>query len=445
MNSGILFRVMSVVAACGLVSGPAWAGDHLAHAFSRNRGDVAQALAAQLDRPLPAAASHFFSIAASGDWAAVSNAFLTLRTPGNHYLQIPTLRNELWAPAHEALGFWEVWEAWKHDTNLLARYSEPILNAMPAGSIYFGGTDQGRFVITAANAARTPPPVFAITQNQLADNTYAAHLRALYGKELWMPTQEDSNRIFADFVASVQTNDALGAGVVCRDGRVSVQGIEGVMMINGLIAREIHDRNKAAHPFFVEESYVIDWMYPYLTPKNLIMELHPEPLDTLPEELIARDRAFWAYYEKALFDTPGFAENEAARIAFSKLRSAIGGLYAYRKLHVEAEDAFRQAIRLYPASPEASMRLSSMFETQGRLPEAVAVMEAFVATGSQFGLDKAEGRLAELRHRMAPDEFPPPPPIAPAAPAVAKPVEDKDAGYTADDFGFPEEGKDQAP
>ena len=78
---------------------------------------------------------------------------------------------------------------------------------------------------------------------------------------------------------------------------------------------------------------------------------------------------------------PGFATNTNARTAFSKLRSAIAGVYVYRKKYEEAASAFRQAMELCPQSPEASFRLAKMYEELGDIDQARAVMIAFVALG----------------------------------------------------------------
>lgn len=49
------------------------------------------------------------------------------------------------------------------------------------------------------------------------------------------------------------------------------------MQINATLSRNIFDNNKATHDFYVEESYVIPWMYDYLTPHGMIMKLNREP------------------------------------------------------------------------------------------------------------------------------------------------------------------------
>ena len=64
------------------------------------------------------------------------------------------------------------------------------------------------------------------------------------------------------------------------------------MSINGLITKVIFDHNPDRE-FYVEESFPLDWMYPYLEPHGLIMKLNRQPLAQLPAETLARDREYW--------------------------------------------------------------------------------------------------------------------------------------------------------
>ncbi|MBP7831150.1 MAG: tetratricopeptide repeat protein [Kiritimatiellae bacterium] len=370
-------------------------------AFSAARHQLAVELAERLGLALPEKAVSFFEAAEAGDWAAVSNRFQRLKAPGTGGWQAPGLQNELWACVHETLGLWEVWINWKQDSELLRLYYEPILASMPEGSLYFGGTDAGRFVITAVNALKDPPPLFTLTQNALADNTYMAHLRAVYGENIWLPTPEDSNQAFRQYVEDVQAGRIeAGAEVSIKDGRVSVQGVAGVMMINGILADMIFEHNRSERAIFLEESYVVPWMYPYLEPRGLILKLNPEPLGELPAAAVARDRTFWKKQIALLEKQPGFESNTEARKAFSKLRSAIAGVYAYRKMPDEAEAAFRQALRLYPLSPEAHFRLAALYEEQGELEKARALMTAFLQSAPPDGREQAGLYLERLEERM---------------------------------------------
>ena len=365
--------------------------------FSANRHRLIQELSTRLDLPLPPETESFFQAAEAGDWPAVSNQFAALKTDDPCHPVREALMNELWAPIHETLGLYEVWIGLQENPALASRFADPILDSMPAGSIYFGGTDAGRFLITAVNALREPPPVFCLTQNGLADNTYMAHLRALYGDRIWLPTAEDSNAAFKQYVDDVKAGRIqAGAEIAFKDGKVQVEGVAGVMMINSILARMIFDRNKDAHPFFVEESYVVNWMYPYLEPQGLILKLNPEPLKELSPETIARDRQFWADYEAKLFASPGFANNKAARKIFSKLRSAGAGVYDYRRLYAEAEAAFRQAIRLDPTMPEANFRFAQMLANQQRMDEAIRILEDFLAADPAEGADAGKEYLSNL-------------------------------------------------
>jgi len=251
--------------------------------------------------------------------------------------------------------------------------------AMGTNAVFFGGTDPGRFVPTyQIFCPKDRPDVFLITQNALADNTYMAVMRDLYGDKIWIPSIDDSNRAFREYVRNYKAGQRHGGADVNIDhGRVSVKGVQGVMQINGILAKAIFEHNKFRHEFFVEESYVIEWMYPYLTPHGLIMKINPEPLPKLPDDVVKNDRAFWDWYAKRLLDNPKFRRDVVARKTFSKLRGAIAGVYAYRKMWEHAEYAFNQAKDLYPLSPEANFRLADVYMRQLKYPKAVELMEAF--------------------------------------------------------------------
>lgn len=351
----------------------------LVTAFAELKHAQVRILAGKLNLPIPPDVTAFFRAAEKGPFDVVSNRFERLLNSRDNPPVQPAIRNALWAPVHETVGAWEEWHKWKYNDPLLKMFYEPVLQSLPEGSVYFGGTDFGRFVITAAAEVRRTPTLHCMTQNALADITYTAFLRAAHGDALWIPDDTDSARAFQVYMDDVQAGRRpKNSEITISDGKVRISGAMGVMEINGIIARMIFERNKDKHEFYVQESYVIPWMYPYLTPHGLIMKLNPEPVPTLPPETVRRDREFWANQVRRLFAHRAFARNPDARIAFSKLRSAIAGLYEARGMTDEAEAAYREAQQLYPPSPEANLRLAKLFENLGQTNKACEVMQDFL-------------------------------------------------------------------
>ena len=278
-----------------------------------------------------------------------------------------------------------------------ANYPTPgYPSEMGTNAIFFGGTDPGRFVPTyMIYSAKVRPDVFLITQNALADNTYMNVMRDLMGNDIWIPSQQDSNYAFQKYVEDIRAGRIpAGADVAFKDGRVSVQGVQGVMMINGILCKMIFEANKQLHPFYVEESYVISWMYPYMEPHGLILKLNNEPIPNIPEDTIQNDHKFWTWYTEHLLNNKKFSHDVVARKTFSKLRSAIAGLYAFRNNFPEAEFAFQQAIDLYPLSPEANFRLADIFMRQRKFTEAGRLIEAFLKE------DPGNDRVAEFLNQI---------------------------------------------
>ena len=229
-------------------------------------------------------------------------------------------------------------------------------------SIFFGGTDPGRFVPTyMIYSAMFRPDVYLITQNALADGTYMSVERDLYGDEIWIPSEEDSAEAFNKYVSDAQADPVryqqlLDNGTLrLENGRVQVTGALAVMDINGILTKMMHDHDRNRHSFYVEESYVIPWMYPYLSPHGLIMKINAEktPYDA---KTAAKDRDFWDWYTRRLLNDPMYRRDFAGQKSFSKLRAAIAGLYQKQGRYREGAQAFREAVLLYPASPEASFR-----------------------------------------------------------------------------------------
>ena len=245
-------------------------------------------------------------------------------------------------------------------------------------------------------------------------------------REIYIPSPEDSQRCFQDYMEDAQRRMQLGQMMPGEDvhvdssGRMQVSGQVAVMMINGFLCKVIFDHNPN-NEFFIEESFPLPWMYPYETPFGIIMKINRNPLPELPDEVLKRDHAFWSKYSERLignwitYDTKvqeivdfiekvylhhdysgfkgelRFVRDDQAQKAFSKLRSSITGVYAWRlgpqcpdeyrqktvagtqALIRETDFAFKQAFAFCPYSPEAVFRYINFLLQFGRIDDALLV------------------------------------------------------------------------
>ena len=354
--------------------------------------------------------------------------------------------------------------------------------------------------------------VYLITQNALADGTYLDYIRAHYFRsaqpdkpffqelfpgplktlagpldsvftslgahiearrraegvfpknEIYTPSLEDSRRSFdeymTDAIARMQKGQLQPGEDVKQEGnRVSVSGQVSVMAINGLLTKIIFDRNPT-NEFYVEESYPLQWMYPYQSPFGIIMKINRTPVKEFTPDIIKKDHEFWTKYSERLtgnwvtYETSvkeisewaektyirrnfdgfkgdrKFVRDENAQKAFSKLRSAIAGLYVWRinncadQLRVierkpieeqrklegeirrlqteqkrvidEADFAYKHAFAFCPYSPEAVFRYSSLLTSLQRFEDAYLLVE----TALKF--DPDNGAFQQLRDQLLP-------------------------------------------
>jgi hypothetical protein len=263
--------------------------------------------------------------------------------------------------------------------------------------------------------------------------------------EIYTPSPEDSQQCFNDYLSDAQTrlqHDTdfpaeprqlkPGEDVRMENGRVSVSGQVAVMSINGLLTKIIFERNPH-HEFYVEESFPLDWMFPYLTPFGIIMKVNRQPVPEITQEIVDKDHAFWSEFSNrtignwitcdttvkevcdwardvyirhdlhAFTGDRKFIRDEDAQKAFSKLRSSIGSsIYMWHsreansknaaeraRVTKEAEFALKQALAMCPYSPEAVFHLMDLLLTQNRIDDAIMILQVC------HELDPYNGQITE--------------------------------------------------
>jgi tetratricopeptide (TPR) repeat protein len=282
-------------------------------------------------------------------------------------------------------------------------------------------------------------------------------------KEIYTPSPDDLQNSFSDYTEDVgrraQTGQLQPGEIVTpvtnANGQVSIQvaGEVAVMKINGLLCKVIFDHNPT-NEFYVEESFPLDWMYPYETPFGVIMKINRQVVPSYSPEIFLKDHAFWSQYSERLIgnwitydtsvkqvadfaekvylhrDSSGFKgsqkfiRDDHAQQAFSKLRSSIAGLYAWRlgalsqvptppeylpqneterqELIRETDFAFKQAFAFCPYSPEVVFRYINFLAMFGRIDDALILAHTCLDfdpyNGSVAGLIR---QLEEMKKQSA--------------------------------------------
>src|ERR1700690_3792730 len=124
---------------------------------------------------MPREFKRFFVAADKGDWLVVSNMFCDLGRRNGHFETTGETEWQLRGTPWQAVA--EIWGGIaafsEGDEKYSAAFGNDIIQSIPPGSIYFGGTDPGRFLITAMQKSHVKgDPFFTLTQNQLGDGSY---------------------------------------------------------------------------------------------------------------------------------------------------------------------------------------------------------------------------------------------------------------------------------
>lgn len=355
--------------------------------FSQIRRKFVHALAKRRNVEVPDDVERFFEAVASGRWEEIDAAHEALLLAKDQLNQPRSAElHEIWRPIQEAWG--AAREAHDWPAQRLLDYGNAILGALHPGMIFAGGTDPGCFIPTMLNETGEGERHVVMTQNALADGTYLNYLQFMYGDQINTLTQDDSQQAFQAYVTDAQKrlehdqqfpNEPPqikpGEDVKLVDGKVQVSGQIAVMAINEKLFQMLMAKNPNT-AFAMEESFPFNSLYQNARPLGPIIEMgFADESNPLTAGLASQSVDYWRSAADQLLADPATPDGSDARKAYSKLISSQAGILADHQFTAEAEQAFRIAAEIYPASPEVTFRYVGLLMGQNRVADALQVAE----------------------------------------------------------------------
>lgn len=374
----------------------------------------------------------YFAAAHKGDWRKVALLYYSLSARSYQFEQPKTAeiwRSTVWQPVNETFRAYE--QLCCADPKHTLAYGREILDSMPPGSVFFAGTDAGRFVTTfLAKSQATGDPVFIISQNALTDGLYLSYLRSMYGGKIHVPSTEESESAFTNYLADAAIRLAEhrlkpNEDVKLVNGTLQISGQVAVMEINELMAKTIFNQTPDRE-FFIDPQIPLDWIASNAIPHGFVFKINRTPQDTLNPEVVGADREFWSQHIKrmlgdwfseksSIVDISNFTERVYLRkdlsgftgdaqfvqtvwpwrplrpflgagATYSKSRSNIAKHYAWRadnstsaterdRMNSEADLAFRQALALCPYQTDTLNGYLLFLQAQKRADDMEAVLK----------------------------------------------------------------------
>ena len=168
-----------------------------------------------------------------------------------------------------------------------------------------------------------------------------------------------------------------GEDIKIADGKVQVSGQVAVMMINERLLGMLMDKNPD-RSFAIQESYPLTGTYPGALPLGPLMELRAaDGPDSFTAERAAQSLDYWRNRAEQILADPEAAGSDAALKSYSHDTVTAANLLAAHDFNAEAEQAYRLATQLWPASPEAVGDLAALLNHTGRENEAQQLLDDF--------------------------------------------------------------------
>jgi hypothetical protein len=375
-----------------------------ASAFARTRRQVAEALARQQQVEVPAQVSRFFDAAEAGRWDEIKSLFNTLSADRESGRGTDSL-DVLWPAVRDAYGVAEIAKAWPAQE--LLDYGEAVLSSLRPGMVYIAGSDAARFAPAVVGEAPGVDRPVILPQNSLAEANQLAYQKLLHGDRLSMLSLEDARSAFASFAEEAQRR-ALELRNQTGDGSAAepatgnplprskvVSGPKAVAGLNEKMLQLLMEKNPGV-TFAIEQSVAMPSLYSGAMPLGPLLELSPGMAhDAATSARAAQSLDYWRQTAERLDGGAGLPPDAPSRVAYSRMASAQAEYLAQRALPAEAEQAFRLAQEIAPASLDAAGQLSRFLMSHGREAEALGVLEEFRShnTDQEFLVDELKKSL----------------------------------------------------
>jgi hypothetical protein len=206
----------------------------------------------------------------------------------------------------EALGVVELYR--EMNPRFFKFLGQEITKSIPAGSIYFGGSDEGRFLPTLFSESQMDGrPFFTITQNQLADGTYLNYVGEIYPIDWMYPYLTPHQFIF-------------------KLNREPLSTMPPQLILSN---RRLWTKQTDA------------WLGPWLRTNTPLAEV----MDFI-------ERVYRRKELKSFQGDPDFVKDRETQKAFGRMRAAVGGLYVARLQHEKRggspANGFGSGVRISP-------------------------------------------------------------------------------------------------
>lgn len=353
--------------------------------FARDRRQRVEELAQRLQIEVSPEVHQLFDALESGNWGDIKGLYNTLasqRESGgatNHL-------SRLWPAIKDAYGVAEVAKVWPPQE--LLNYGQFILSSIRPGMIYIAGTDASRYIPTLMGETAGGERPVILSQNALADPGYLDYLGVLHGDRLHGLNREDTQRALTEFIKNhpAQPNqlqptgsEPPGEGRGNAPQQTWIAGEAGLSGLNETLLQMLMEKNPGVS-FALEQSVAMKGLYGDALPLGPILELKAGAAggSGAPAQARAAESLnYWRQTAERLQADASLPPDSPTRYAYAQMANAQAGFFLERNLTAEAEQAYRVARDIAPASLDSAGQLSRFLISQGRQAEAMQVLDEF--------------------------------------------------------------------
>lgn len=353
--------------------------------FSRGRRELVGKLAEKLNVPVSPEVDQFFSAVEAGDWRAIKSMFHAVSSQAGA-ADAPAGLAALLPAIKETYAVAEAKEAWPAED--LLSYGQTVLAALKPGMVYIGGSRWGSAIPSLLNETSGEGRAVLLDQSMLSDPGYVEYLGLMYSDRITTLSKEDTERAQGGYLAGLRErakNNELRPGETVPEGdpRQAVVGSAGASQVSENLMLALLYKNPGM-TVAIEKPAPGSPLYDLATPMGPIFEVRSPAGGgesgggvTTPAQA-EQTASYWRDAAAQLQALPETDATVSRRQSMAEMAVAQANMLASRSLGGQAEQTYRSAMDIAPASIEPVGELVKFLQGSGRVNDAQQVLDDYV-------------------------------------------------------------------
>lgn len=350
------------------------------YSFVRDQRRLVEDIARQLQVDVPPQVHEFFQAAEGGDWGNIKRLFNTLSSERGSSEAAPGLAT-LWPAIQDAYNAAQTAASWSPAE--LLDYGQQMAGNLPPGAVYLAGSEAAKSITSLMTPGGGDGPL-VMSAAGVRDGAYQEFLAYAAAQRLTPLTREEMDSVIQ--AASAEARPGADGGDAGAGAAAEAPLSPGSKArLEARLLQMLIEKNPGV-TFVLEQADQALSMDANAVPKGPFIEVRAGGGGGagVTSAQAGATLEYWRETAQRLQADASLAPDAPSRVAYAGMAAGQAEFFAARNFKQEAEQAYRLAREIAPASADPLRQYAQFLTAEGRQGEAFQMIDEFAARNDQL-------------------------------------------------------------